>query len=126
MTIDFTVFTDGDLCLDKECFDRELRCVLSDKTGTYTYNKDFEYFSVRINVQFDEELSDKTLGEQMFARDFTEAFVKSIRFNHMFLMRYLYELSEKVRHWAFHETDKPVFEEHWSGNYDGTEFIITR
>lgn len=126
MTIDFTVCTDGDLCLDRNYFDLELRCVLSNCTSTYTYDKDYEYFRVRIDVQLNGEPDDKAFREQMFARDFTEAFVKSVRFNHMFLMRYLYELSEKVTHWAFHEPDKPVFEEFWSGNYDGTEFIITR
>ena len=126
MTIAFTLCTDGDLCLDKKCFDQELRCVLSNSVRTYTYDKDYEYFSVRIDVQLKDDYGEKDFREQMFARDFTEAFVKSVRFTHIFLMKRLYELTEKVTHWAFHETDKPTFTEYWSGNYDGTAFVITR
>lgn len=132
MRIDFHFETDGDFYLDKQYFDRLRKRIIAshDLVDTYIYGTDdYESFWIGFTVKFVTELEDKEtldLREKMIVRDFTEAVVKSIRFNHMFLMRYLYELSEKVRHWAFNETDKSVFEEFWRGNYDGTEFIITR
>lgn len=131
MRIDFHFETDGDFCLDKTYFDTLLKRIIASHNlvDTHIYGTDYDSFWIGFTVKFITEPEDKdVLGllEKMIVRDFTEAVVKSVRFNHMFLMRYLYELSEKVRHWAFHETDKSVFEEFWSGNYDGTEFIITR
>ena len=131
MRIDFHFETDGDFCLDKIYFDTLLKRIIASHNlvDTHIYGTDYDSFWIGFTVKFVTEPEDKDvldLLEKMIVCDFTEAVVKSVRFNHMFLMRYLYELSEKVRHWAFHETDKSVFEEFWSGNYDGTEFIITR
>jgi hypothetical protein len=128
MRIDFHFETDGDFYLDKNYFDTLLKRIIASHNlvDTHIYGTDYDSFWIGFTVKFVTEPQDKDLLDKMVVRDFTEAIVKSVRFNHMFLMRYLYELSEKVRHWAFHETDKPVFEEFWSGNYDGTEFIITR
>lgn len=128
MKIDFYFATDGDFYLDKQYFDSLRKRIIASHNlvDTYVYSKDYEGFWIKFTVEFVTEPQDKDLLEKMIVRDLTEAIVKSIRFNHMFLMRYLYELSEKVRHWAFQETDKSVFEEFWSGNYDGTEFVITR
>ena len=128
MSIDFYFATDGDFYLDKQYFDSLRKRIIASHNlvDTYVYGKDYEGFWIKFTVKFVTEPQDKDLLEKMIVRDLAEAIVKSIRFNHMFLMRYLYELSEKVTHWAFQETDKPVFEEFWSGNYDGTELIITR
>lgn len=128
MRIDFYFATDGDFYLDKQYFDSLRKRIIASHNlvDTYVYGKDYEGFWIKFTVEFVTEPQDKDLLEKMIVRDLTEAIVKSIRFNHMFLMRYLYELSEKVTHWAFHETDKQVFEEFWSGNYDETELIITR
>ena len=131
MRIDFHFETDGDFYLDKNYFDTLRKRIIASHNlvDTYIYGTDEASFWIGFTVKFITESEDKEeldIREKMIVRDFTEAVVKSIRFNHMFLMRYLYELSEKVRHWAFNETDKSVFEEFWSGNYDGTEFIITR
>lgn len=131
MRIDFHFETDGDFYLDKNYFDTLLKRIIAghNLVDTHIYGTDYDSFWIGFTVKFVTEPEDKEmldLIEKMVVRDFTEAVVKSVRFNHMFLMQYLYELNEKVRRWAFHETDKPVFEEFWSGNYDGTEFIITR
>lgn len=131
MRIDFHFETDGDFYLDKDYFNTLRKRIIAghNLVDTYVYGEDYESFWIGFTVKFVTEPEDKEvrdLIEKMVVRDFTEAVVKSVRFNHMFLMSYLYELSEKVRRWAFHETNKSVFEEFWSGNYDGTEFTITR
>ena len=128
MRLDFHFDTDGDFYLDKEYFDKLLKRLIAsyDLVDTHVYGTDYDSFWIGFTVKFNTEPDDKALYEQMAARNFTEAVVKSIRFNHMFLMKKLYELSEKVSHWLFYETDKPTFEDYWSGNYLGTEFVITR
>lgn len=129
MRLDFHFDTDGDFYLDKEYFDKLLKRLIAsyNLVDTHVYGTDYDSFWIGFTVKFNTEPNDKALYEQMAARNFTEAVVKSIRFNHMFLMKSLYELSEKVSHWLFYETDTPTFEEWWSGgNYLGTEFVITR
>ena len=128
MRLDFHFDTDGDFYLDKEYFDKLLKRLIAsyNLVDTHVYGTDYDSFWIGFTVKFNTEPNDKALYEQMAARNFTEAVVKSVRFNHMFLMKSLYELSEKVGHWLFYETDTPTFEEYWSGNYLGTEFVITR
>lgn len=128
MRLDFHFDTDGDFYLDKEYFDKLLKRLIAchNLVDTHVYGTDYDSFWIGFTVKFNTEPDDKALYEQIVARNFTEAVVKSIRFNHMFLMKSLYELSEKVSHWLFYETDTPTFEEWWSGNYFGTEFVITR
>ena len=129
MRLDFHFDADGDFYLDKAYFDKLLKRLIAsyNLVDTHVYGTDYDSFWIGFTVKFNTEPDDKALYEQMAARNFTEAVVKSIRFNHMFLMKKLYELSEKVSHWLFYETDTPTFEEWWSGgNYLGTEFVITR
>ena len=128
MRLDFHFDTDGDFYLDKEYFDKLLKRLATsyNLVDTHVYGTDYDSFWIGFTVKFNTEPDDKALYEQMAARNFTEAVVKSVRFNHMFLMKSLYELSEKVSHWLFYETDTPTFEDYWSGNYLGTEFVITR
>lgn len=123
MKLDFCIYTDGDLTLDKKYFDR-LLSKWSYEFKNYTYHSGYEdefYFKVEFEIP-----NEYAKDDLFMIRDFTEAFVKSIRFNHMFLMKDLYELNEKVRHWLFFKQDEKVFTHYWFGNYDGTEFTIVR
>ncbi len=126
MTIDFTAFTDGDFYLDKEHFDKLLKnydyC-----EPKYAYYEEHDYFHIRFTIELAAEDNDASdLWIKMAARDFIEKLVKSIRFNHMFIMKYLYELNEEARHWIYYSLEEDCFSKYWSGNYDGTELVITR
>ena len=121
MKLDFHLVPDGDFRIDMDYF-RELQ-----KRYSYLESVDYHYSSDSYSIDFTAEIEEKNnYPVECLARDVIETIIKSVRFHHVFIMQYLYETYEELVEWLFKKKDEEEITHYWSGNYDGTEWTITR
>lgn len=121
MKLDFYLVHDGDFRIDMDYF-KGLQ-----KRYSYLDTVDYHYSSDGYSIQFTAEVSQQNnYPVECLTRDVIGAVIKSVRFTHMFIMQYLYETYEALVEWLFKKKDEKEIAHYWSGNYDGTEWTITR
>ena len=121
MKLDFYLVPDGDFRIDMDYFSK------LQKGYSYLSSVDYRYSSDGHSINFTAEVKQiNNYSAECLARDVIEAVIKSVRFHHMFIMRDLYETYEKLVEWLFKAKDEKEINHYWSGNYDGTEWTITR
>lgn len=119
MKLDFHLVHDGDFCIDIEYF-KQLQ---EDKVNFI----DYKYSSDGYCIDFVAKIKQQEgRSKEILAQDVIGAFIKSVRFNHMFIMKDLWETYRVLWTWIFTKKKEKKFTYCWTGNYDGTEWTIVR
>lgn len=120
ISVSFDAYTDGDYGLREADFKRRMSNRYDNIDYSYTCNDFYEFY---LRCVVDDSKGD---DPKISAKNFIENIVRELSFNHLYLMKDFYEMTEEARKWLFNKTDERQFVWTLSGNYEGTQLTIVR